>query len=253
MGKNTPVKIRSSLHREMSTNVAIDGKKYLILTEDIEPEDNLITTTVYLGGKIILTTDIECKNSVKAPDGKEKIVDLVHRHHERIAETLRKENNKNGKKPSDYLDEVKSLLQRKNNKSALAVLSHALESYPSDSFLLSYYGCLEAVINKNYAAGIETCLRAIEVLNEKIPFGREVFYPTFYLNLGRAYNAARKKKEAASAFQKGLTFDRENKDLVWEMKKLGIRRKPVVTYLKRSNPINKYIGMVLHTLKKSSL
>lgn len=252
MKKNQPIKIRSSLHKEISTNIVLGGKKYLILTEDIEPEDDLIATTVYLGGKIILTKKVECKNSLKAPDGKEKIVDLVHKQHERIAEILREENNKNGKKPSDYLDEVKTLLQRKNNKNALAVLTRALESYPSDSFLLSYYGCLEAIINKNYASGIEICLRAIEVLNERIPFGREVFYPTFYLNLGRAYSAAKNREEAAKAFQKGLTFDRENKDLVWEMKKLGIRRKPVVSCLKRSNPINKYIGIILHTLKTGS-
>lgn len=252
MKKDTPIKIRSSLHREISTNVVTDGKKYLILTEDIEPKDNLIATTVYLGGKIILTKNIECKSSLKAPDRDEKILDLVHRHHERIAEMLRHEGSKNEKKPSDYLDEVKTLLQRKNNKNALLVLTRALEIYPSDSFLLSYYGCLEAIINKNYATGIGTCLRAIEVLNEKIPFGREVFYPTFYLNLGRAYTAAKNRKEAAKAYQKGLSFDKENKDLIWEMKKLGVRRRPVVPYLKRSNPVNKYIGMVLHTLRTSS-
>jgi tetratricopeptide (TPR) repeat protein len=252
MKKDSPIKIKSSLHREISTNVVIAGKKYLILTEDIEPKDNLITTTVYLGGKIILTKNIDFKDSLKAPARKEKIVDLVHRQHERIAEMIGKEQSAKVKTPSDYLDEVKTLLQRKNNKNALAVLTLALERYPSDPFLLSYYGCLEAIINKNYASGIDTCLMAIEILNERIPFGREVFYPTFYLNLGRAYSTARNRKEAAKAFQKGLSFDRDNKDLIWEMKKLGIRRKPVVSYLKRSNPINKYVGMILHTLKKVS-
>jgi tetratricopeptide (TPR) repeat protein len=249
MKTNTPIKIKSSLHKEVSSNLILDGRKYLILTEDIEPEDDLIATTVYLGGKIILTKKFECKNSPKDRKGKEEVLELVRKQHERIAEILREDNYNNGQKPSDYLDQVKTLLQRKNNRNALAVLTRALETYPSDSFLLSYYGCLEAIINKNYTSGIEICLRAIDVLNDKIPFGREVFYPTFYLNLGRAYCAAKNRKEAAKAFQTGLTFDRENRDLIWEMKKLGVRRRPAVSCLKRSNPINKYMGMILHTLK----
>jgi tetratricopeptide (TPR) repeat protein len=147
---------------------------------------------------------------------------------------------------------VKTLLQKKNNRAALELLTHALKKYSDDPFLLSYYGCLESIINKNYTDGIDTCSRAIEILDEKMPFGQEIFYPTFYLNLGRAHLAAKNKKGAIEAFQKGLSFDRENKDLVWEMKKLGERRKPLLPYLKRSNPINKYVGVILHTLKKES-
>ena len=90
------------------------------------------------------------------------------------------------------------------------------------------------------------------MLEEKMPFGQEIFYPTFYLNLGRAYFAAKKKKEAVKSYQKGLAFDKDNKDILWEMRKLGMRRMPVVPYLKRSNPINKYIGMMLHVLGRDS-
>ncbi len=47
---------------------------------------------------------------------------------------------------------------------------------------------------------------------------------------------------------KGIRFDTENGMLHQEMVKLGIRREPFFTFLKRSNPINKYIGLML--LKK---
>jgi len=253
MAKKDIISIKSALHKEISTNVVINKKKYLILTEEIDPKEHLITTKVYLGGKIVLTKTLDCRNIPKTPDYEKKMTELIYRQHEMIVGMLRKENIKKVKSPSQYLDEVKTMLQRKSNRSALELLTHALKKYSDDPFLLSYYGCLEAIINKNFTDGIDNCSRAIEILDEKIPFGQEIFYPTFYLNLGRAYLAAKDKKGATEVFQKGLSFDKENKDLVWEMKKLGERRKPLIPYLRRSNPINKYIGMILHTLKKESL
>ncbi|MEJ2695808.1 MAG: tetratricopeptide repeat protein, partial [Candidatus Sulfobium sp.] len=81
-----------------------------------------------------------------------------------------------------------------------------------------------------------------------MPFGSDFFYPLFYLNLGRAYLEANKKRDAITAFEKGLLNDPENHDLLSELRKLGTRRKAPVPFIKRSNPINKYIGMLLHRL-----
>jgi len=246
------IKIRSGLHREMESEIVVGGKKYLILTEDTDTLNPLITTRVYLGGKIVLTKTLNCKDIPGAAAREKKIIEKVRGQHEAIGEVLRKENLKKPRSPSHFLEEVRVLLQRKDNKNALELLTQALKKYPDDPFLLSYFGCLETLINKNFTDGIGLCKRAIELLNEKIPFGQEVFYPTFYLNLARSYLAAKNRNGAVEALKKGLTFDGENKDLLWEMRKLGMRRKPVVPYLKRSNPLNKYIGMILHKLAAPS-
>jgi tetratricopeptide (TPR) repeat protein len=242
------IKIRSGLHREIESEIVVGGKKYLILTEDIDILNPIITTRVYLGGKIVLTKTLNCRDITGTSAEEKKIIETVRGQHKAIGEALRKGNVRKPRSPSHFLEEVRVLLQRKDNKSALELLTQALKKYPDDPFLLSYFGCLEALINKNYTDGIALCKRAIELLNEKIPFGQEIFYPTFYLNLGRSYLAANNRSSATEALQKGLTFDGENKDLLWEMGKLGIRRKLVVPYLKRSNPLNKYIGMLLHKL-----
>jgi tetratricopeptide (TPR) repeat protein len=248
MKKDNSIKITSGRHREISTSVVVKDKKYLILTEDLEPKDNHIASTVYLGGKIVLTKKVDCGKIPKGPSAREALIALVHGQHEMIAETLRTEDGNKVKNPSDYLDEVKVLLQKKSNKRALELLIQALEFYPSEPFLLSYYGCLEAILNKRYANGIDTCIKAITLLDERMSFGQEIFYPTFYLNLGRAYVVAKKRKEAVRAFKKGLSYDKENKDLLWEMSKLGRRRNPALPYLDRANPLNKYIGIILHKL-----
>jgi hypothetical protein len=64
--------------------------------------------------------------------------------------------------------------------------------------------------------------------------------------MGKAYLAANKKKEAYDAFQKGLEIDKKNEDILYEIKKLGMRRKTPLPFLKRSNPLNKYIGKFTH-------
>ncbi len=250
MEKKDIIKIRSNLHKEFSTTVVIDGRKYLILTEDIEPEKKIITTTVYHKGKILSAKTLDCRHIMDKPGSQKKIADLLYKQHETIASTLRQENAAAIKTPSIFLNEVKNLLQRKNKRGALGLLTKALEQYPYEPFLLSYYGCLEAVINKNYSYGIDICLKAIKMIDEKLPIGKEFFYPAFYLNLGRAYLASGDKKNAVETFEKGLSCERENKDLLWEIKKLGERRNTLVPYFDRSHPLNKYIGMLLHKMTK---
>jgi len=153
-----------------------------------------------------------------------------------------------GVKPADYLRAVKSHLRSGKYKDAFRVLQQATVMYPDDPVILSYYGCLQALVDKKYRSGVDTCKKAITLLKKKkSSFGEEVLYPVFYLNLGRAYIAAGKKKDAIDAFEKGLQYDYGNNDLKKELRGMGLRKKPLVPFLARSNPINKYIGMLLHS------
>jgi Tfp pilus assembly protein PilF len=75
-------------------------------------------------------------------------------------------------------------------------------------------------------------------------------FPVLYLNLGKAYVAAGKKKNAVTAFNQGLHYDPQHAAIRKELKKLGARKKPPVSFLDRSNPINKYLGKVLNPKKQ---
>jgi hypothetical protein len=88
------------------------------------------------------------------------------------------------------------------------------------------------------------------MLAATVPMGGEVFYPDFYLNLGRAYISADKKIEALQSYKRGLMSDPENYELLFELSRMGQRRKPPVRFLERSNPVNKYIGMLFTELSK---
>jgi tetratricopeptide (TPR) repeat protein len=152
--------------------------------------------------------------------------------------------------PADYLRLVKAHLRNGKQKDAFRVLQQGSVMYPDDPVILSYYGCLQALVDKKHRSGVDTCKKAIILLKKKRSSGEEVLYPIFYLNLGRAYIAAGKKKDAIDAFEKGLQYDYGNSDLKKELRGLGTRKKPLVPFLDRSNPINKYIGILLHSPKK---
>jgi len=248
--KKDSIKITSKLGTEFDSEVTLGDEKYHVQTEWGGTEKPHITTRVYLKGQVLFTRKTDCGDIINSPDMSSDVRERMVEQHQSAMATLKTERSPKIKTASDYLDEVKNFLRTKNKRGALRVLHEALEHYPDDPFILSYYGCLEAVANKNYTLGIETCEMALESLKKGVPFGQEFFYPVFYLNLGRAYLAAGKKEEALSTFNKGIQIDREDKDLAWEIKKLGTRRKPAVPFIKRSNPINKYIGILLHSSKK---
>lgn len=167
----------------------------------------------------------------------------------RAASTHEPENRKKDPelKPGDYLRAVKTHLRAGKQKEAYTVLQQAAVQFPSDPLILSYLGCFQAVVDKRYRTGVETCRKALILLKKHESLDKEMLYPLFYLNLGRAFVAAGKKKDAIEAFTSGLKFDSGNGDLLKELRGLGSRKKPPVPFLDRSNPINKYIGMLLHS------
>jgi len=154
-------------------------------------------------------------------------------------------------RPSDYLRAVRSHLRSGKHKDAYSLLLQASVRFPEDPLILSYYGCLQSIVDKKYRSGVETCKRAILLLKHRGTSSEEVLYPVFYLNLGRAYIAAGKKKDAIDALKKGLKYDSGHSDLKKELQGLGVRKQPPVSFLDRSNPINKYIGMILKSESKA--
>ncbi len=240
----------SKLGSEFDSEVIAGKEKYLVQTEDCGEKRPLIITRIYFGGQILLTRKTDYSDMLDASDREAKVQELMQKQHRQTVNSVRGGKFKRAKTTAEYIEEAKELLKGKNKRSALRVLSDAVEHYPDDPFILSYHGCLDAIANKNYREGIDACLLAIEVLKKKVPFGEDSLFPVFYLNLGRAYLASGKRKEAMTAFNKGLAIDAQNKDILWEIRKLGIRQKPVVPFLKRSNPINRYIGIMLHAMKK---
>jgi len=155
-------------------------------------------------------------------------------------------------KPDDFLRIVKTHLVNGKNKEAYFAVQDAALEYPDDPLILSYYGWLQALVDKRYRAGVDKCKMSLSMMQERSTFEVDKRYPVLYLNLGRAYAIAGKKKEALEAFNHGLINDKHNREILQELKALGSRKKTLVPFLDRSNPINKFAGLILHPAKKDA-
>ncbi len=153
-------------------------------------------------------------------------------------------------KPADFYRQVKADLYAGRKQDAFALLQQSMIHFPNNPILLSYYGYLTVLVGKRYRTGVETCLKALVKLRSSGAIDEDSYYQVCYYNLGRAYAASGKRKEALDALKRGLAYGRTNGDIVKEMEQLGVRRKtPPIPFLKRSNPLNKYIGILLHEKK----
>lgn len=104
---------------------------------------------------------------------------------------------------------------------------------------MSYYAVCLANVEGNFDKAISLCLMAAE---------KEFYNPEVYLNLGRIFLLNGQKAVAVRAFRKGLKFDNSHFGLLSEMRKLGVRRKPVIGFLPRTNPVNKFLGIIVERM-----
>lgn len=105
---------------------------------------------------------------------------------------------------------------------------------------LSYYGLCLALVQKKYKEAIEICKKTIAL---------NFFNPAHYANLAKVYVAASMKKRAIDTIDDGLRSFPEDKGLRALRAELGVRARPVVPFLERSNPVNVSLGRSRHAKK----
>lgn len=103
---------------------------------------------------------------------------------------------------------------------------------------LSYLGYCIARERGQLKKGMALCQEAL---------AQEPEHAVHFLNLGRIHLMAGNKLEAIRIFREGLAHG-QNRELIAELDALGTRKPPVIRALHRDNPINKYLGMLLHRL-----
>jgi tetratricopeptide (TPR) repeat protein len=101
---------------------------------------------------------------------------------------------------------------------------------------MSYYAVSLATAEGYYDKAISLCLMAAE---------KEFYNPEIYLNLGRIFLLNGQKSVAFKAFRKGLRFDNSHTGIIGEVRRLGIRRRPVLSFLSRGNTVNRLLGMLI--------
>ena len=97
----------------------------------------------------------------------------------------------------------------------------------------SYYGLCIGLAKKRHEDAIKMCQLAIQL---------EQYNPDLHWNLGRVLYDAGRRREAFRVFIRGVKQQPGHRGLVSEIKRMGLRKKAVLPFLSRRNPLNVTLG-----------
>ena len=103
----------------------------------------------------------------------------------------------------------------------------------------SYYGLCLALERNEIHEALRYCREAVTLEN---------YNPDIRCNLGRVLLRAGRRREAYQCFKRGLELDSDHENCLRSLRFMGLRRRPILPFLDRSNVFNKYLGKLRHRL-----
>jgi len=109
--------------------------------------------------------------------------------------------------------------------------AHSLD--PTHPRYRSYHGLGLALGERRFSPALELCRAAAK---------EEFFNPEQYLNLARIHLAFGFKAEGIRYLRRGLMIDPGHEPIRAELRRLGLRRSPVLRFLPRRHVLNRCLG-----------
>jgi len=124
-----------------------------------------------------------------------------------------------------------------NTVAALALLEKALK-LDDDPHWHSSLGYCIARERGQSRMGLDLCQEALRL---------EPDHALHYLNLGRIHLLTGNKEEALRVFRAGISKEGDA-EIIRKLIEVGVRKPPLFPSLGRSNPLNRYLGLLLSRL-----
>jgi tetratricopeptide (TPR) repeat protein len=243
-----PIKIVKERAEEYALKAELQGRQYIILSEEVPGDPSSLMTRALYNGEILVSHKVSVGLSRQDPDFAEKFSGLVRGEQERTLGRLRLDLIQKRRAYRDYIREIESLMTARKEPEADELLREALGFYPRNLTLLSYQGLITSSFYCDTSRGIALCEEAVKCLRDQMSLIESYFSPTLYLNLGKVYLTANRRKQAYEAFRKGLESDTKNRHLIQELQRFGKRRKPVFPFLDRGHRLNKWCGQIVSSI-----
>lgn len=146
--------------------------------------------------------------------------------------------------PDRLFKEVLYYLQRREPNMAVHVLGRLLELRPGDPRCLSYLGVCKAMANKGSSEALALCEEALKA------GGHDAF---FYHNLGKVHLIRGSRRRAYAALTTGLKLHPRNRNIVQELRAMGIRQTAFFPSLPRGHIVNRLAGRIRKLLRRPVL
>jgi tetratricopeptide (TPR) repeat protein len=114
-----------------------------------------------------------------------------------------------------------------------------VNSYSPNMKYQSYFGFCLARLTERRQEALKLCRQAAD---------SEFYNPEVFLNLGRVALLQCDRQAAFQAFRRGLEIDHGHKELRQEVRRLGVRRRPLLGFLNRDHVLNRLAGRLRHSL-----
>jgi predicted Zn-dependent protease len=136
----------------------------------------------------------------------------------------------------DAMKEFKEGIDLMHNnfpRQALVHLKNAVEMDKTNPFYVSYLGLAIAMVNNNFIEAIDMCDDAVRMKRSQ---------PELYLNLAEVYRLAGKKEDAIETLTTGSKLTKRDPRVLEALRKMGMRKPPVLAFLDRKNFLNVQLG-----------
>ena len=134
-------------------------------------------------------------------------------------------------------------LSNGRRREALALFEAAIEiekrngAFCPQARYLSFYGLCLALEKKSLRDGIRFCQQAVNM---------EFYNPDLGYNLGWLLLKAGRRKEAYRVLIRERRLHPGHRGIREELKRMGRRRRRVLPFLSRRNPVNVWLGRIAH-------
>ncbi len=125
---------------------------------------------------------------------------------------------------------------------ALGNVRAAYRLDPTSPRFRSYCGLTIGLAERRFDKALELCRSAAK---------EEFFNPDLYHNLARVHLAFGFKSEGIRYLRRALMIDPQHAPTLDDLRRLGMRRRPVFAFLRRDNPLNRVFGLLRKWFRRS--
>ena len=133
----------------------------------------------------------------------------------------------------DHFRRGLSALEENHSDEAARHFREAHRLDPVSPRVRSYHGLCVGLTERRFDKALELCRSAAK---------EEFFNPALYHNLARVHLAFGFKAEAIRYLRRGLMIDPGHAAIGSDLRRLGVRRRPVLSFLRRQHAINRWLG-----------
>jgi tetratricopeptide (TPR) repeat protein len=134
------------------------------------------------------------------------------------------------------LDEGVAAFSARQLEAAHHAFERAHRRDPRDPRAMSWYGVTLVLVEKNINLGMSLCDQAVRSRPD----------PELYLNQARVHLALRQRERAVRAVERGLELFPGQPALLAARAVMGTRLPPVLPFIARANPVNRFLGRLRH-------